>query len=283
MKMTNKFNLPNRIIRQVGEIHKPKEKRISVTDLISCPRERTLLIKEWDKVILDYSDFLSTIIGLSVHERQNKLASEDDESEVKYIDKFNGIEVVGRADNYDTVEKCIRETKTKAVGCLKFESFLKDVERQLNVYAYQRRVRGYEVEKLELDVYYRDWKDWEADRANLVRYAVMKEGRRTALKVFDTEQEAKDWMALHCKPNEQLRLEIREPAKDYPQLSVDFSIPIPLWSLDEEKQFILDQIELFALDSLYCDEECTWNGKKCDKYCKARTVCDRSKCFLGDK
>ena len=133
MKMTNKFLLPDRVVRQISKLHKPEPNRISVTSLISCPRERQLQIDRWDEIVLDYSDFLPTLLGISLHERQDRLSNGVDEveSEVKYEDKVGQFTVVGKADNYDTTTKIIRETKVKAVGVLKYDSFIEEVTAQL--------------------------------------------------------------------------------------------------------------------------------------------------------
>ncbi len=293
MLLTNIYGLPDRITSQIGKIYRPEPNRISVTHLIGCPRERTLMMEKWDDLVIDVSDFLSTILGISVHARQEKLASEnvDVESEVKFENKVGLVTIVGRSDNYDLRDSIIRETKVKKVGELNKLDFMDEVERQLNVYAWQRRLKGFDVKGLELDIYYRDWLEWKSDQANSTKYAVMKEGRKTAIKVFELELEAQLWLldnsvARFVGDNvfEQTHLEIdppyyieeRQPAKDYPILSIDHSIPIELWSFEEEKQFVEDQVELFTIDPMYCDEACRWkNSLKCNKYCKARSVCEK--------
>jgi hypothetical protein len=278
MKLLNKYNLPPRIVRQISTLHKPEPNRISVTSLIGCPRERQLQIDKWVEITLDYSDFLPTLLGISLHERQDRLSEKVDEveSEVKYEDKIGQFTVVGKADNYDTESKIIRETKVKAVGVLGYDSFIEEVERQLNVYAWQRLKRGFQVNGLELDVYYRDWVEWQADKANNTKYAVMKEGRKTALKVFNSHCEADKWMVDNDMADvDGYYIEIREPQGNYPEISIDHSIPVKLWSFADQQQFIEDQVELFTLDDMYCDERCRWrNDLKCKKYCKSRSVCE---------
>lgn len=281
MKWTNKHNLPSRVIKQLGVIHRPQKDRISITHLIGSPRERTLLMDKWDDVVLDYSDFLSTICGISVHDRQNRLDKNSDDvaSEVKYEDKVGSITVVGRSDNYDIKEKVIGETKVKAVGCLKYKEFIQDVEFQLNCYAWQRIKRGFEVNGLRLDVYYRDWIEWKADQANNVRYAVMKEGRKTALKVFDTCILADNYI-FTLKNKDECYTEERKPGEPYPHILVEFDIPVKLWTFNQQQEFIEDQCELFSLAPMYCDDNYKWkNCLRCKKYCKARNVCEDSPMF----
>lgn len=162
MKQTNKYNLPERIVRLLPELRKPKPKRTGVTTLIDCPRINTLKIERFDDIEYDVSDYLSTIIGIAVHERCENLATEEDDAEHKLEDTTDmngnplGITLVGKADNY--IDGVIQDTKTKAVGFKKFGDSVKKIEEQLNVYAWQRRKRGQEVTKLTADIFYRDWK-----------------------------------------------------------------------------------------------------------------------------
>ena len=286
MRFTNEHNLPLRIIKQLGQFHKPDSKRISITHLIGCPLERTLLIERWDDVELDYSDFLSTIIGISVHERQDKLSRGDDdiESETKFEDKVGLFTVVGRADNYDNKDKIIRETKVKSINALKYKDFLKEVEKQLNIYAWQRRKRGQEVKGLELDVYFRDWVEWEADKAATIRFAVMKVGRKTAVKTADTKDQAEDFILQQDKVKQdssafyEYSIEERGGKNDYPPIPVQHSIPIPLWTFEKQQEFVEGQVEYFTLCPECCEEQCKWrNNLRCKKYCKARSVCVKGK------
>lgn len=274
MKWTNKYNIPERIWKQAGTLYQPKPYRLSVTQLISCPRERTLLLERWDDIVLDRSDFLQTIIGIGVHNRQDKLFMHDDdiESEEKMEVKVGDWTIVGRSDNRE--DTTIRESKTKSVTALTHESFINDVTNQLNSYSWINRKLGRTINKLELDIFYRDWVGWKA-KQNKIRYAVMKEGRKTALKLFDSLQEAGAWMEKNARLGEHLYTEERGP-KDYPDLCVEWSIPIELWSFEKQEEYVMDQIHLFDMAPDYCDERCSWKDQlKCKEYCSARSVCNK--------
>lgn len=288
MKWTNKYNLPERVIRQISNVHKPNPERISITHLIDCPRERQLMIDHWDNLELDYSDFLQTLLGISVHARQDSLAKGTDvESEIKFEDKVGLFIVVGKADNYDSKDAVVRETKVKAVGVLEYESFIVEVTKQLNCYAWQLRKRNFPVKKLELDVYYRDWVQWQARKANTTSYAVMKKGRKTAVKTFSSLDEAikyedKLFSSSSCNEDDHYYVETREASGLYPVLPIDHSIPINLWTFKEQEEFVHDQVELFTLDPYYCGPEGRWkNDLRCKEYCKARTVCEYAKSLKG--
>lgn len=279
MKWTNNWNLPDRIIRQVGKMYQPKPNRLSVTHLINCPRERHLLETRWDDVVLDYRDFLSTIIGIAVHERQDRLSTEDEQHEEHLETKVGEWTVVGRSDNRDG--EIIRETKTKSTFILQYEKakkdFLREVEFQLNVYAHLHRLHGNYINALELDLFFRDWKQRELEQAQ-PKYAVVKRGRKRAIKLFDTQESAENFIEMYG--DSELSVEFRE-SKFYPKTEVEHSMPIELWTPERAEQYVQDQVELFTLDPMYCDDQCTWEGRKCAQYCKARSVCEKSPCFLG--
>lgn len=153
---TNKYNLPDRVIRQLLLPYQPKEHRYSATQLIDAPLIRTLMLEKWDDIVYDYSDFLETIVGASVHERQERLATDDEQAEHKIEVVVDGQMVVGKSDNYEN--GIIRDTKTTKVGYLKYNK--KKLEQQLNIYAYLWRQQGKEVTALEGDLYYKNW-DWK--------------------------------------------------------------------------------------------------------------------------
>ncbi len=273
MQFTNKHGLPERIIRQLPKLYSPKEKRISVVDLINPPRIRTLQLKEWDKIIVDYADFLDTVIGLSVHERQSRLATSDEESEVKFEDVIEGTTLVGRSDNYDLIEKIIRDTKTIPVDRLKFPDFFHELELQLNIYAYQRRKRSHEVKRLEAELWFRDWKRYESEKAK-PKLAVMKQGRKNAVKLFDANQQKEAEDFAHKVGG---YVQYRE-GEDYPEICVIPSYPVELWTPEKEMEYVTDQIEYHTLAPMDCPESEHWkNDLRCKQYCRVRTVCPYAK------
>lgn len=281
MKEHNKHNLPERVLRLLPNRYQPKPDRIGVTALIDAARIRTLQLEKWDEIVCDRSDLLSTLIGISVHDRAEKFATDDEEAEQKLEftqdskGKLFGITLVMKADNFFNKE--IIDTKTKAVGFKRFG--LEKETAQLNIYAWGQRMSFNKVDRLLLDVYYRDHKLSEAkykadypkisyecielplwtfeeqeqyiwDRLHYHAaspmdcgdedrwkkndsYAVMVKGRKRALRVLPTEQEAKEWMQSN-----------------------------------ERGEYI---------------EKREGSCVRCESYCNCRTVCHDSPCYLGEK
>lgn len=156
MKYTNKFNLPDRVVKVIQGKYvnkKPESNRMSVTDLIKEPLIRTLYIEKWDDLVVDVSDFIQATQGNSLHSRYEMMADEDDDAEHKLEDVVDGFILVGKADNKR--DDYILDVKTVKVYGPSYK--LDDWARQGNVYIWQRRKRGEAISRLLVDAWYRDW------------------------------------------------------------------------------------------------------------------------------
>lgn len=227
MIFLNKYNLPEHIIRLLPKIYVPKEYRISVTQLTDEPRIRSLMLERWDDIIRDYSELLSTVIGMSVDERTQKLATDDEEVQTKHEDIIDGVTIVGKSDVY--VNNQIRDTKVMAVCGLAFEDSVNKFVKQLNCYAYQHLKRDKKVDSLYLDVFYRDWKQSEFLYSNWKQKGIF----------FEIENKLKT-------------------IKGYPVCSYN-EVRLPLWSLEEQEGYVKDQIEYHKMGKYTeCSDESKW-------------------------
>ena len=179
MKWENRHNLPDRVIRVLRgryKEHRPELNRLSITDLIDDPLPRILFINHWDDIVRDYSDLLTMVQGIALHSRYEECAPESVDTEHKFEDVIvvpkehvaagqpDGIIVVGKADWYDAKgilrqgreEPLLLELKQTGVYGPKYR--IPKWTKQMNCYAWQRRIREYPVEELGVDVWYRDWK-----------------------------------------------------------------------------------------------------------------------------
>lgn len=274
MKWTNDYNLPKRVIRLLPEIYQPKPNRFSVTQLIDSPRIRTLLMTKWDELVLDYSELLNTVHGMGLHRRSDALSLDEDgiKAEFKMEDKICGVTLVGRSDRYEEEEKLVVDKKSKATGFMKYPDATSGIEKQLNCYAWQFRKRGYPIKGLEADLHYRDWKLWEAEK-DKPKWAAMKPGWAKAVKLFDSPQEAHDWIEMNTTPDEAFFVQNRLP-KGYPEISYE-RLVVPLWSEKEQEDYIKEQIEYHTMKPMDCPETCRWNkGLRCKSYCPVRSLCN---------
>lgn len=157
MRWTNRHNLPDRVIQVVNgkyKQHAPDMNRLSVTDLIDDPLPRLLYGLFWDDIVRDYSDLLTMVQGTALHSRYEAHASDDEDVEHKFTDEVDGMTVVGKADSF--FDSTILEVKQ--TGCYGPKYRMDKWTKQMNCYAWQRTKREVEVEKLLVDVWYRDWK-----------------------------------------------------------------------------------------------------------------------------
>ena len=165
MRFTNIHNLPPRVIRVINGKYKykpPEPNRLSVTDLIDDALVRVLYIHHHDLIVRDYSDMLTMVQGTALHDRYEANATDDEDVERKLEDAIGDMLVVGKADIY--FDETIDDVKQTGVYGPKYR--IDKWTKQLNVYAWQRRRRKEasakgsveEVNKLLIDVWYRDWK-----------------------------------------------------------------------------------------------------------------------------
>lgn len=157
MEWTNNYNLPDRVIRTItGKYRerKPELNRLSVTDLVDEPLARVLYINHWDDIVRDYSDMLTMVQGIALHSRYEMCAGDDEDVEHKLEDVINSVIVVGKADSY--FRPTLLELKQTGVYGPKYR--IPKWTKQMNCYAWQRRMRKEEVNELLADVWYRDWK-----------------------------------------------------------------------------------------------------------------------------
>lgn len=243
MKQNNQYNLPEHVIRLLPKFYKPDLARIGVTSLIDEPRIRTLLIKNWDKIERDISQSLTTLDGIIWHKHAAHEAQTDEQAEQKLEDNVDskgnplGLTLVGKADNYlcqnfgtDKPIYQIRDWKRIKVYALKFPETVKKYTAELNCYAWQRRKRGQQVDSLWLDVFWKDWKYENWERA-----------------------EDKTYIS-----NQSLPLNSVFPY--YPPIPYT-EIKLSLWTFEEQEIFIKNQIEYHIQNPMACADR--WQTEPC--------------------
>lgn len=187
MIFTNHYNLPDRVIKQLSLPHKPVLGRLGVTALLDSPLINHLRLKHWDSIKVDYSDFLTPMLGISVHERQERLAEDDEVHEEKLETVLNGITIVGKSDNVQ--DGVIRDTKVSNVGFLRFK--YDDLVLQLNLYAWLNRIHRRKIKALEGDLYYKNWSLNEVayPRAGQSYPPILYENVKVPLWTFEKQQQ----------------------------------------------------------------------------------------------
>ena len=265
MEYTNKYNLPERVIRVIqGHFKNPKKpepNRMSVTDLIHEPLIRTLYIEKWDDIVVDWSDFILPTEGNALHDRYEMFADEDDDAEHKLEDVVDGLILVGKADNKR--EDYILDVKQIKVYGPQYK--LKDWERQLNTYCWMWRKRGEIINKLLVDVWYRDFSDSNTFWKNYPKIAY----EEISLPVWSYEQQEEyihDQMQFHIMASHQecseeqkgTRWEIFKSKNKTPTKVKHSEDAAQLWVDKQDKK---DKYIIKKSEPKFC------------RYCKSRSVC----------
>jgi len=154
MKLTNKYNLPQTLVRACGDFRKPQINRIGVGALVGSPFIRSLITKHWDELEQDVSEMLWMIQGKAVHLLMEKNVDIEENAEEKFQFQFGGWLLTGIPDLY--VNRYIDDWKLTSVF-----AFLMGVKPEwesiLNVYAYVLRKQGKQVDGLRINCILRDW------------------------------------------------------------------------------------------------------------------------------
>lgn len=270
MEWTNKFQLPDRVIRVLKgkyKERKPELNRLSITDLIDDPLPRILYINHWDDIVRDYSDLLTMVQGISLHSRYEECAPESVDTEHKFEDVVDGIIVVGKADWWE--EPLVLELKQTGVYGPKYR--IPKWTKQMNCYAQQRRIRDYNVELLGVDIWYRDWKQgnvywrdyppipyeyisldlWSFEKQN--EYIHNQVQKHLAHPVFDKPEQ-------YEKPCSDAQRGIRFEAYKGKNKT-----PTKVGTLDEVNQWCLTQPYKFDVRKS--------SPVFCERFCKSRSIC----------
>ena len=236
MKITNKWQIPEHVVRLCPQSYKPKQDRISVSALIDSPRIRTLQIEKWDEIERDVAISLTSLGGISFHDRAQKYAENDEQAERKLEDSNDsngnplGLILVGKSDNYICANfggsnPIYQLRDWKSMGCygLAFPDKIIKMTSQLNIYAWQHLIRKQSVESLYLDIYWKNWKYEEYQRATDKLNSIF----------FDLT----DGGVLD----------------GYPPIPYS-QVKLLLWSFEQQEQFIKDRIHYHLTSPMDCSD-----------------------------
>lgn len=265
MKITNKMNLPEALVKAVSIRRHNDPCRLSATTLLNGTKQILLTDRHWDDLEDDVANRFWAIIGTVAHKAL------EHEGEHEFAEEFvsyevDGITVTGRIDLYNMKEESITDYKTNSVWKIKFRDF-GDWELQGMIYAWLLIKNGFKVKTCRFVSLIKDHSKRDAKRdsfypqqpmfvyefditpdrlerietfirgkiaeykSNLektdddippcsakerwekpTKYAVKKEGRKTAVRVMDSADEAEKYVAdigkwhyVETRPGESVR------------------------------------------------------------------------------
>jgi predicted component of type VI protein secretion system len=167
MKITNNFGLPGAIVEAIkNDSYTPGEKTdMSVTGLLSPPRQKELSRKHSSEIVEDASDRIWALMGQAIHsilERAEKSAIVE---ERLYMDA-DGWVISGQYDRITLRQKTLQDYKMMSVWEI-IHGLKPDKTAQLNMLMQLAVENGYKnITNLEIVAIFRDWQKSKAKYDN---------------------------------------------------------------------------------------------------------------------
>jgi len=166
MKITNKFDLPDPVVRAITAFDKGDQPEgLRVTTLIDSPRISQLRRMHYPKLTEDVSQLVYRVWGSAIHEILSRETSNAYVSEERLSHEVDGTLISGAID-YQFVEDDavdLKDYKTTAAYGVS-QGIKPEWERQINVYAYLiRQAKGLKVKSASVVAFIRDWRQSDAD------------------------------------------------------------------------------------------------------------------------
>ena len=167
MKYKNDYTTPRVIELALSQNKHWKGGDYSVTQIIKEPIEIALSKRYGELITHDIKDTHNLLIGTAIHRLlEDAYKDEEDvELEMQMVANFNGIDISGTCDVYNTETKTVQDYKTCSVYKIIKEDF-ESWEKQLNIYAEILFHNGYEVKNLEVVAIIKDWDKKKQDDPN---------------------------------------------------------------------------------------------------------------------
>lgn len=156
MKVTNKFNLPEPLVKAVT-YDLTNRTGWSVTDLIQPPRITQLLRRHWDELETDASDRIWVLLGQSVHYILARYYIEGGSQERTITIDLDGTTITGRPDLW--TGSMLDDYKLTSAWSVVFEPRgREDWHKQLNIYRWMiYKAHKVEITTLRNVLLLRDW------------------------------------------------------------------------------------------------------------------------------
>lgn len=276
MKITNKYNLPEPIVRAI-ERHEHKGADYSATQLLKSPRQLWLERRHDNEIEVDATEMLWSLQGTAMHKVVEAGEAAHQFSETYMVEKIDGVSISGTADLYDAENKTISDYKNTSVWTIIYGSRKKEWTQQLNIYAYLMRRAGFEVKKLEVVAMLRDWQKKQA----------LKHGypsAQVAVVPLDLWSDADaEWFIRS-------RLELIESAKDLPDNQLPLCTDEERWKTEDtyavKKDGVKKAVKLYdnmndaenhatRLGPKHFVEQRTGEARRCQDYCPVSHLCNQ--------
>lgn len=165
MKLTNKFGLPDTVVKALTRSEYSKgESNRSVTQLIDSPRVRILRQENWDNMEEDVSEKMWAVLGSAAHKMFEETGDDKHITEERLYTEIEGWVVSGAIDVQRIEEDGITVIDYKTTSVWSVILGKSEWETQLNCYAsLVRRAKGQRVKALKVIAILRDWSRRDAE------------------------------------------------------------------------------------------------------------------------
>jgi hypothetical protein len=159
MKITNKYNLPDAIVKSLESDYQYIDKRYSVTSLLSPIRETLLKRRYNDEVEADAVDMIWALWGTGIHKILEQETGLGQFSEVKLEHSFeSGYTLSGYADFIDLNKRIVIDYKSTSVYQYNNTDSHDKWKKQLQMYAYlYYKMHREWIDKGQIWLFMRDW------------------------------------------------------------------------------------------------------------------------------
>ena len=161
MKITNKHNLPEPVVRALSQDHYTRgASHRSMTQLIDSPRQQILNRAHSEDITEDCVDRLWSVFGTAVHNIFERYGDEESVVEERLFVDVEGWTISGAIDLQE--KGVIKDYKVTSVWSVIYDK--PEWHEQLNAYAWLvEKAKGIDVKALNIVAVLRDWKQREAE------------------------------------------------------------------------------------------------------------------------
>lgn len=160
MKFINPHNLPPEIVKHLERSFWWKPKRYSLSHLIMPVRQRELIKRHDEEIVVDVADALFTLLGTGFHMLMERDHDPNVIKEGKIECKFGDFTVVGIPDRFEK-SGLLKDYKVTSVWAV-IDGAKDDWIGQLNTYAFLLSLKGHKVTELQVNAMLRDWSKGKA-------------------------------------------------------------------------------------------------------------------------
>lgn len=277
MDITNKHNIDPVICIAIQKwIRKDwPENTISVTQLISTPRQYQLKKRFNSLIVTDYSDYLWILLGQTMHYVMEAGSNKNELSEERLTIGAMGWQISGQPDLYQE-PGIVTDYKTTSAYSFAFGD-KPEWEAQLNLYALLLSHHNFPVNKLRIITILRDWQASKAKADHNYPQVAFIEREVKLWPLVQQEKYLRERITLHQQaeklPDNELPLCSAEERWERPTVYavMKFRRKSAVKLFDNQKE----ALELIATDDKYNLQTRPGKSVKCEDYCNAKEFCNQ--------